>query len=103
MPHASETGDNLRKGARNVGLPPRPFLYTIDQIATILNLTEFEVNKTYIYFERRSVGTKTREQMLARNIAPRDKTPDWRVAEMELVRWMRFRGFRFYDRSTVRS
>ena len=53
--------------------------------------------------ERRSVGTKTREQMLARNIAPRDKTPDWRVAEMELVRWMRFRGFRFYDRSTVRS
>lgn len=103
MTHGSETGENLRDSARKVGLPPRPFLYTIDQIATILNLTEFEVNRRYLYFEGRTVGAKTRDQMVARNIAPANSAPEWRIAELELVRWMRRKGFRYYDRGSARS
>lgn len=83
-----------------VGLPPRPFLYTVDQLSTILSLTENQIHNVYLYHRGRDVGVKNRHQMEAINIAPPDERPDWRVAEQELVRWMRLKGFKFYDRGT---
>ncbi len=88
---------------RSVGLPPRPFLYTIDQISVILDVTEKIVAATYLFFEGRSTGTRNKHLMLARNIAPPDAKPDWRVAERELVRWMKTKGFRYYERGTIGS
>ncbi len=101
MTHASETGENLRDAAKRVGLPPRPFLYTMDQLSVILSLPVQELYKKYIYFEGRSIGHKTKDEMTARNIAPEKTHPEWRVAEQELVRWMRRKGFRYYERSSI--
>lgn len=101
MAHGSETGENLRESARSVGLPPRPFLYTVDQISVILSLSEADLRKKHLYFQGRSIGHKTKDEMMARNIAPANETPDWRVAELELVRWMRHKGFRYYERSRL--
>lgn len=85
------------------GLPPRPFLYTVDQLSTILSISETLLHSKHLYHQGRDVGVKSKHHMMARNIsAPADK-PDWRVAEAELKRWMRLKGFKFYDRGTVTS
>jgi hypothetical protein len=96
-------GDNVNKRAHSVGLPPRPFLYTLDQISTLLEVSPLQVGQYYIYFEGRSTGRASADLMKARNIAPRNHPPEWRVAEAELVRWMKRKGFKFYDRSSVRN
>lgn len=85
----------------HVGLPPRPFLYTVDQLSVIIGLPESELHRVHLFHEGRDIGTRERHQMWARNIAGPDDKPDWRVAEKELIRWMRLKGFKYYDRGTV--
>lgn len=86
----------------SVGLPPRPFLYTLDQIAVILNISQADVGRRYIYYEGRSTGIRNLKLLIARNINPdRNDKPDWRVAERELIRWCKVMGFKFYDRGVV--
>lgn len=89
------------ENTHRIGLPLRPFLYTVDQLSTILELTPETLHQQYLYHMGRDVGIKDRHHMEARNIAPPDARPEWRVAETELKRWMRFKGFKFYDRGTV--
>lgn len=84
-----------------VGLPMRSFLYTMDQISTILDVPLTKLNASYVHFEGRSIGFATKDQMVARNIAPADEKPEWRVVEQELIRFMRRKGFRYYDRGFV--
>lgn len=81
----------------SVGLPVRPFLYTIDQIAALLELKEDSVKSTLIFFFGRNPGHRPLDLLLARNIAAPGEKPEWRVAEQELVRWMRRKGFRVYQ------
>lgn len=86
----------------SVGLPPRPFLYTLDQISTLLNVSVQDVKERYVYFEGRSTGRKSLRLLEARNIEPDSKArPEWRVAERELIRWMKHLGFKYYDRGVI--
>lgn len=85
------------KSRTKVSLPPRFFLYTLDQIATILNVRVESLTASYIYFERRSTYVKKKGQLSARNIAPADQAPDWRVIDTELKRWMRLKGFSYRE------
>lgn len=88
----------------SVGLPPRPFLYTIDQIAQIISVVPSTVSRSYLFYEGRNTGSRPRDRMLARNIAPDSiKTPEWRVAEGELVRWMKVKNFRYHERGWLES
>lgn len=84
-----------------MGLPPRPFLYTIDQLSTVLSISVPALRRTYLFFENRSTGIRPPDRMLARNIAPADEKPEWRVAEGELIRWMRAKGFRYHERGWI--
>lgn len=86
-----------------VGLPAKVFLYTIDQIGTMLSLTPKQVAARYVYFEGRSIGSRKKDLMVARNIAAAEDPPEWRIAERELIRWMRHKGFRYYDRGAFSS
>lgn len=94
-------GVNLPSGAGQIGMPPRVFLYTLDQIGVMLNLSTDTIAKSYVYFEGRSIGSRHKDLMIARNIAPSDQRPDFRVAEREFVRWMKNKGFRYYERGAV--
>ena len=76
-------------------LPVKPFLYTLDQVAGLLQITE---ERLPIHYAGRSVGARQRDKMLARNIAAAGERPDWRIAERELIRWARTKGFRFHER-----
>lgn len=84
--------------AEKIGLPPRPFLYTIDQISGILSIPVDALKQRYLYFENRSIGDQDRHLIAARNIAPPADRPDWRISEREFIRWMRLKGYRYYDR-----
>lgn len=85
-----------------VGLPPREFFYTLDQIAYLLDITEPYLKNNLIHYEGRSVGFPSRHVMVAVNMAPEGETPEWRVAERHFKRWLRFKGYKFYDRGYLR-
>lgn len=86
----------------SVGLPPRTFLYTLDQIASMLSIEVGVLRQRYVYFDQHTLGPLKAELLLARNISP-DRNPDWRVAEVELVRWMRRKRFRFHSRGWLEA
>jgi hypothetical protein len=88
---------------QDVGLPARPFLYTLDQIATLLAVELSSIKASYLYYEGRSSGIHRKDTMRTRNIAPIGEKPDWRVSEMEFTRWLRTKRFRVYERVRVRD
>lgn len=82
-----------------VELPPRPFLYTIDQIATLLSVEPGTVKKEYLFYRGVSIRNKEKGMMLAVDIAPPDASrKEWRVLESELRRWCSYKGFRVSER-----
>lgn len=81
-----------------IALPPRIFMYTPDQLAQLLSLTEAYVRQRLLWYDRREPGIRPREKLRAVNIAPEGETPEWRVAENELLRYLRLKGIKFYDR-----
>lgn len=75
--------------AKKVGLPVRPFLFTLDQVAGLLSLSQGELENKYIHFWGRSEGRllANGDRIKAVNIAPSDQAPEWRVSEEDLIRW----------------
>lgn len=93
----------MSAAADRVGLPAKPFLYTIDQIAQLLSLDEKSVRASYLFYQGKSVGSLPKDKMLARDISPDDaEKPEWRVTERDLIRWMRFKGIRYHERGYVK-
>jgi hypothetical protein len=78
-----------------VNLPIVTFLYTLDQIAAMINVSMHDLHYKHLYFHLRSTGRKPRTQMMARNIAPDDEPPEWRVSHTDFVRWLSGNGFEF--------
>jgi hypothetical protein len=76
-----------------VFMPTLTFLYTLDQIAGMLGMTESYLNYNHIYFFGIMNGRKNKSQMIARNIAADDDKPDWRVSQQDFVRWLNANGF----------
>ena len=82
-------------------LPVRIFLYTIDQVCTILGVDEDTLCGRYLYFAGVSTGVQGR-RMLTHNVEI-DPTarPRWRVAESEVLRYLAQSGFKV-ERAEVR-
>ncbi len=80
-------------------LPARPFLYTEDQVADILSLHIGTMRGKYAYYEGRTESRKQLDDIIFLNIAKDDQAPEWRCSERELLRWMKRKGFRVYDRT----
>lgn len=91
----------MSNGTDRIGLPPRTFFYTIDQIATLLSVKEDTV-KQWLHFANRSVGPCPKDKILAHNLAPAGEKPIWRVAEKNFVSWMRFKGLRYHERGYIK-
>ena len=84
-----------------VGLPPRPFFYTVDQIGTMLELDPEYIMKRMLHFEGRSVGVCPKDKMLAVNLAPDGEKPEWRIPESRFLGYLRSRKVKFYSRGFV--
>ena len=91
----------LNTEEKNIHLPIRNILYTPDTIGVMLELTTKRILTEFLFFEGRSNGACPRYLMTARNIAPPDSPPDWRITEGELIRWMRHKGFVYYRTGTL--
>lgn len=93
---SSSRSSNIPK---DVGLPPRPFLYTLDQVAGLLSLDPDTFAGEWVYFDGLSLGIRKHDLLRAQNIAPVGKAETWRITESELIRWMKQRRIRFYQRA----
>ena len=93
---------DLDRLAKDIDLPPRIFLYTLEQIAVCIGLPPETLRRKYVYFHGRTSGDRRANLLVARNIAGPESKPEWRVAENELVRWMRRKGFVFVMSSKVK-
>lgn len=77
-------------------LPSKPFLYTLDQVAHLVNITEDQLRAKYIYFASDTGGPNRQRLIIARNIANLGDDPDWRVSEDELKAWLKRKGFKVW-------
>lgn len=91
----------MSEAARRIGLPAKPFLYTVDQVAYLLSVEEDYVKRVLLFYEGRSVGVCPKDRIPARNIAPAGEKPEWRVAERALVAFMRFKGYKYHERGYI--
>lgn len=83
-----------------LGLPYRPFLYTLDQLSVMLSIETTTLKKNgMLFFQGRQPGRPLPDELRCVNVTSgiSDK-PDWRVEERELIRWMKRKGFRYVDR-----
>jgi hypothetical protein len=87
-----------RPSGAQVGLPVRAFLFTLDQVAYMVGVSEAHLKTHYVHYYGRSIGSRPPDRFMTRNIAPAGEKPDWRVTERELIRWLKNRGFRVYER-----
>ena len=84
------------KDRAKAGLPFRPFLYHLDQVQDLLLINDLN---PLIYWDRRSTGIPYPYLIKAVNIMPPSEKPQWRVEEVELLRWMRYQGFQIFHRT----
>lgn len=89
-----------RSDAAKIGLPVRPFLYTIDQISVMTGIDERTILTTHCFFQQRSIGRPTPDLLKVRDLnqGKPGLKPDWRVLDTEFVRWMKSKGFRYYEK-----
>jgi len=80
-----------------VTLPARPFLYTCDQVAAMISVSDVRFQSVYVWFEGRSPGVHQPDKLIARNISPVNNHPEWRITHREVERWMKYRGFRLVE------
>lgn len=81
-----------------MGLPRRPFLYTIDQIADLVGISEQRLKVEYLHFTGRTIGKIRWDMLQAIQIAPCScGREEWRVEEEELIRWLKRAGMRIYE------
>jgi hypothetical protein len=82
----------------NIQLPVRQFMYTVDQIAHMLNCSADTLYKKYIWYTGRDHG-RPGSKLQAINIAPLEDgtTADWRIPEENFVFWCRQRGIAFHE------
>jgi hypothetical protein len=78
-----------------VNLPARIFLYSHDQVAYMLDLTEPQL-KRLMFYSGRQFGSAPVNRIATHNIAPREDPPIWRVSEPEIVRYLKKMGYRFH-------
>ncbi len=93
---------NAGRDPESVGLPLRPFLYTVDQVAGLLVLSNANMMKM-CFFEGRTTRIYDISLLRFLNIANDGDTPLWRCAEIELIRWMRKKGFYIFETHQMRT
>lgn len=86
---------HVKKDHKVAPVPRPPFLFTLDQIAASLSVSESKLVVEYIHFKDLAPSMIPPEtKITAHNISEPGDTYDWRVSESEYMRWLRRKGFR---------
>lgn len=75
-----------------IQLPATPFLYTLDQVAVLINKSQKDIEKQ-CHFIGRSLRDHKLHQLRVMNVAAPGNSPDWRVSESEFIRWLIRHGY----------
>lgn len=84
-----------------IELPVREFLFTLDQIASLLNVSEANLASNYLFFDGVTTGS-SRGRMRARDISNDPNRRDWRVGESQFMMFLRARGFTVVESRVIR-
>lgn len=79
-----------------VELPLREFLFRVDQVCAILDVSVTYARDNLLYFQGRDIG-RNRDKIRTINIAPADAKPLWRIPESDFKAWMKMKGIRFTE------
>lgn len=82
-------------------MPLRPFFWTPDQIAQLLEVNEKTVRDKMLWYSGREPGLKPKDRIKTINLAAYAEEPIWRIPEDELIKWLRFKGIKIYERGYV--
>ncbi len=88
----------MPKSTDKLGLPIKPFFYTPDQIAGLLEIKEQYLMNILLFYEGRSPGIRPKDKLLAVNLAPEGETPVWRIPERALVGYLQYKRVKYYTR-----
>ena len=83
------------RDAERLGLPATPFFYTVDQVAGFLQVDQRVVESRLLFYMGRSIGIPSKSKIVATNMMPEGETPEWRILDKHLIRYLRFKGIRF--------
>lgn len=78
-------------------IPIKMFMYHIDQIASMLDVTELTMKKNMLYYQGRERRKWTQDDLVAVNISRVNAPPEWRISEEEFMRWMKYKGIKFVN------
>jgi len=81
-------------------LPKKQFLYTLDQVAFILEIKQERLH-AILWYHGRNVGIKPHDKLFCTNIMPEGEPPEWRVPENSLKFWLRSKGVRVARRGEI--
>lgn len=94
-------GEFIQKESRAVGIPFKVFLYTLEQVADMLAVDVKSFSARYVHYDNRTPGRKKSDTFMARDISPLGEKPDWRIADNEVLRWFKSKGYKLVERGWV--
>lgn len=86
----------------SVGLPEKPFFFTLDQIGGFLEMDITTLRKV-LFYQDRSVGLCPKDRIKCINMAAANETPEWRVLDRDFIGYLRYKGIRYYSRGYLKS
>ena len=85
----------------DVNFPPREFMFTIQQVCLMLDVSRKYFDERVAFYRGRSVG-RGGGRLRCVNIAAADADPLWRVSETDLKLWLRRKGIAFHTQINSR-
>ena len=78
-----------------VALPTKAFMYTLEQVASMLEVAPAHFKNRMVFYSGRDRMKPRAEDLVAVNLSKANVAPEWRVGEEELIRWLRIKGIKF--------
>lgn len=91
----------VHKQSRAIGIPFKSFLYTFEQVSDMLSIDLKTFQQKYVHYDNRTPGRKKVDTFLARDISPLGEKPEWRIADTEVLRWSKAKGFKIVERGWI--
>ncbi|ADD80839.1 gp053 [Rhodococcus phage ReqiDocB7] len=105
MPASKKQIADLRADlmADAIELPLKTFMYTVDQIAYMFDISEKHLREKILFYVGREMKKQDPMMLRAINIRGLNEAAEWRVTEEELIRWCRKRKVNFYTSRHVQT
>lgn len=81
---------------RHSDLPARPVFWTLDQVASMLQVDLEYFKRRLVFYEGKSAGMDATKMFRAIDVSAPQDVPAWRIHSDEIIRWCKVRNVRIY-------